>query len=179
MASATPSNLNTTIATVMSGLVLVAAIAGLIVAIVNLRKAGIDCGVHSLSMAYIIFFVLAVLAAIGAGGAIFRGTELASTAGVTLLTFMSASLFVLASLLFMKSSKIADPGLQKTNYAVFGIFALLSLINTGYLFYQRQNLIESQPVTRIVDFVRNRFGGARAGGAGASAMGIDSSPVRV
>ena len=163
----------------MSGLVLVAAIAGLVVAIVNLRKTGIDCGIHSLSMAYVIFFVLAVLAAIGAGGAIFKGTELASTAGITLLTFMSATLFVLAGLLFLRSNKITDEGLKRTNYAVFGIFALLSLINTGYLFYQRQSLIQSQPVNTVVDFLRNRFSGGRAGGAGAPLLGAQTSPVRV
>ena len=173
--SAPLSKANTTIAAVMSGLVLVAALAGLIVAIINLRKSGIDCGVHSLSMAYVIFFVLAVLAAIGAGGAIFKGTELASTAGVTLLTFMSATLFVLAALLFFKSSKILDDGLKKTNYAVFGIFALLSLINIGYLFYQRQNLINSQPVNQAVEFIRNRFG--RSGTS--PLLGNNSGPVRV
>ena len=105
---------NTTIATVLSGFVLLAAIAGLVVAIVNLRKVGIDCGVHSLSMAYVIFFVLAVLAAIGAGGALFRGTAVASTAGVTLLTFMSATLFVVAGLLFLRCSKIEDSILKRT-----------------------------------------------------------------
>ena len=164
----------------MSGAVLVAAIVGLIVAIVNIRKIGIDCGVRSLSMAYIIFFILAVLASFGAGASLFQGVANTSTAGITLLTFMSATLFALAAMLFVKTDKITDPGLRRTNYAVFGIFALLALANTGYMFYQRQSLIRTQPVAQVVSFIRNRFNGGRAGGAGAPLLGGgDSAPVRV
>jgi hypothetical protein len=174
----TPSQLNTSISTLMSGLVLLAALAGLVVAIINLRKAGLDCGIRSLSMAYVIFFVLALLAAIGAGGALFRGTELGATAGVTLLTFMSASLFVLGALLFFRSSKITDPSLRQTNYAVFGIYSLISLINTGYFLYQRQTLVASQPVTNVVDYIRRRFDSTSGGSEAGRLLGGGSVPVR-
>ena len=127
-------------------------------------------------MAYIIFFLLTLLAAVGAGGIFFRGSSVAATsAGVTLLAFMTASLLVLGVLLFFGSKKITtNANLKRSNYAVFGIFVILALVNIGYLLYERQNLVNSQPVTRVVDYLRDRFG-SRATGSGSSNQRFYSS----
>lgn len=139
--------------TILSGATFFLATAGLLVSINNLRHLDLDCGIRSLSMAYVIFYILTVLAGIGTGGALFNGTV-----GLTLLTFMSSSLLVLGVLLFFRSNKILDEGLRRINYAMFGLFSLLTLVNVGYLFYQRQNIIQSQPANQIADYLRSRFG---------------------
>jgi hypothetical protein len=147
-----------TIGFVLSGAVLIAALAGLVVAIQNLQRSGVDCTTRSMSIAYIVLFVIAVLAAFGLGGAVFKGTELGASAGGTILAFSSFALFAISAGLALNAGKIADKGPRDANYAVFGIIALLTIINAGYLFSQRRSIVGSQPVNDVLDYVQNRFG---------------------
>jgi len=147
-----------TIGIVLSGLVLIAALAGLVVAIQNLQPAITDCTIRSFSIAYIVFFVIAVLAMLGLGTAIFKATDLGATAGGTILAFSSLALFVIAIGLAFNAGKIARESSRNANYAVFGIFALLALINTAYIFSQRNDIISSQPGHQVLDYVQNRLG---------------------
>ena len=147
-----------TIGIVMTGLVLVAALAGLVVAIQNLRPQVTDCTIRSFSIAYIVFFVIAVLSMLGVGTAVFRATELGATAGGTILAFSSVALFVIAIALAFNAGKISDEGSRNANYWVFGLFAGLSLINTLYIFSQRSDIVASQPGAQVLDYVQNRLG---------------------
>lgn len=147
-----------TIGIVMTGLVLIAALAGLIVAIQNLQPAVTDCTIRSFSIAYIVFFVIAVLSMLGLGTAIFKATDLGATAGGTILAFSSLALFVIAVALVFNSGKINKESSRNANYAVFGIFALLAVINTAYIFSQRGDIVSSQPANQIQEYLQNRMG---------------------
>lgn len=172
------SNTTQTIATVLSVGVILSALAGLFVAIQNIRKASSACNARSLSFAYIVFFIVAVLSMFGAGGAIFRGTELAAGAGITIAAFSSLALFVIGVMLLFAAQNITDTSLRNTNIAIFSIMVGLSLANTVFLLVQRQNLITTQPVVQGLNYVRNRFRRGGDNGSGYDA-GYDAvSPAR-
>lgn len=150
---------STAITSVLSIGVALASLAGLYVAIQNVRKAGLTCNARSLSIAYIVFFVVATLAVFGAAGTLFKGTDVATSAGVTLAAFASMATFVIAVMLLFAAQKIEDASLKKMNVSVFSILVGLSLANTVFLLTQHRNLLTEQPLTQSLNYVRNRFRG--------------------
>ena len=187
------SNTAAGLSTAMFFGVVIMAIAGFVVAIMNLREPNLDCGVRSTSIAYITFFLLATVSVILGSGAVLGGERAAGTlgslvggtAGATLVTVMSSILFVLGVMLFTQSGKIPNERLRKMNYAVFGIYSLLSVINLIFTFYQRRNILESQPAIKVLDTLRGRFGSptqavpSNYAPVTTSASGYRLSPVRV
>lgn len=158
-----------TFTSILSIIVILLALAGLVVAILNLRDETASCSVRALSVAYIVFFIIATFALIGSGGALLSapgvgGAVAGAAAGLTILSFAGFAMFIIAAILAFSGRSLSDVNLRRANMIVFGGFAILSLLNLIVLFSQRRNIVESQPAREVFNFVNQRAVGSAIAG---------------